>query len=314
MTTINLLSGLNIMIYTNKNSGVFQKAGKFALDDLKSQNIEGIYGIVYDDYNPNMSIVNEWKRIYPYMKIFYVATRGKTLTMDSKISFYRRMNQSTYTPDTYLNYNDIPKDTSMTDFFFVKTDGGSGANGVNVYKYMDLSTLKIQNSVIQKDIGIPDLYNNKRYKIRVHAILHDKNIYYFKKNWATISGIDYNPLTDNQDLRNMNVIHQTATTLFIIANTIPDYDQIEQNILHALNDVKYYYSLELTNINANEFGILGIDFVVDKDKNVYIIEINHRSNYSHPIAITDKTDIPCIRDLIKLLVTNSIDNTLLQKI
>jgi len=202
----------------------------------------------------------------------------------------------------------------MTDFFFVKTDGGSGANGVNVYKYMDLSTLKIQNSVIQKDIGIPDLYNNKRYKIRVHAILHDKNIYYFKKNWATISGIDYNPLTDNQDLRNMNVIHQTATTLFIIANTIPDYDQIEQNILHALNDVKYYYSLELTNINANEFGILGIDFVVDKDKNVYIIEINHRSNYSHPIAITDKTDIPCIRDLIKLLVTNSIDTTLLQKI
>ena len=84
---------------------------------------------------------------------------------------------------------------------------------------------------------------------------------------------------------------------------------IEKNIILALEDFKKFYLKEIENITEQEFAILGFDFVVDKDKNVHIIEINHRSNYAHPIKISDQTDVLCMRDLVKLLVNGTHENT-----
>mgnify|MGYP001379550130 CR=1 FL=1 len=289
----------------NKNSDIFRQGAKLVLEE---NNTNGIYGIVYDDFNPNMEIVNSWKKEYPEMKIFYVATRGKSILMDSKINFTKRMGTSIYTPESYLHYNEIKNENDEYSLYFVKKDGSTGSQGVNVYYFKDLSNVNTENCIIQKSMKNPDLYQNKRYKMRVHVILHNKEVYYCKNHFATVSGINYN-IDTKKDLRNINVIHQTENTLFIFSNLIDRYELIEKNIILAIEDFKKFYLKEIENILDKEFVILGFDFVVDSEKNVHNIEINHRSNYAHPDEISKKTDVLCMRDLIKLLINGTHENT-----
>ena len=305
MTTINITNKNYLKIYTNKNNDIFRKGTQLAVNEL---NITGLHGIVYDDFNPNQLIINSWKKEYPEMIIYYVATRAKTLTMDSKIDFYKKMNTSKYTPDTYLNFSDIPNETSSDELFFVKLDGGTGSRGVNVYKYNDLSGVKTNNCVIQKSMQNPDLYQNKRYKMRIHVILHNKEVYYCKNHWTSASTINYDN-SNNSDLREMNIVYQKKDTIWIMSDKLENYNLIEDNIILALKDFKKSYLKEIENIVDKEFVILGFDFVVDSDMNVHIIEMNHRSNYGHPKLISDKTDVLCIKDLIKLLINKTHENT-----
>ena len=157
MTTINLIKGNFIKIYSNKNSDIFRQGAKLVLEE---NNLNGIYGLVYDDFNPNMEIVNSWKKEYPEMKIFYVATRGKSILMDSKINFTKRMGTSIYTPESYLHYNEIKNENDEYSLYFVKKDGSTGSKGVNVYYYKDLSNVNMENCIIQKSMKNPDLYKN----------------------------------------------------------------------------------------------------------------------------------------------------------
>ena len=305
MTTINAINGTYIKVYSNKNSDIFRQGAKLVLEENNSC---GLYGIVYDDFNPNMELVNRWKKEYPQMEIFYVATRGKTVCMDSKICFTKRMGTSTYTPESYLNYNEIKNESDEGSLYFVKKDGSTGSKGVNVYFYKDLGNVNTENCIIQKSMKNPDLYKEKRYKMRVHVILHNKEIYYCKNHWSSVSNINYSDQTNN-NLHNTNIIYQNPSTIWILSNLLENYDLIEKNIILAIQDFKKYYLKEIENINKEEFVILGFDFVVDSEKNVHIIEINHRSNYAHPDNISKKTDVLCIKDLIKLLINKSYDST-----
>ena len=305
MTTINTTNKNFLKVYTNKNNDIFRKGTQLAINEL---NINGMYGIVYDDFNANKIIINTWKKEYPEMIIYYVATRGKTLNMDSKIDFYKKMNNSIYTPDTYLNFCDIPNDTSFDELFFVKSDGGTGSRGVNIYKYMDLSNINTKNCVIQKSMQNPDLYHGKRYKMRIHVILYNKNVYYCKNHWTSVSTINYDN-SNNSELREMHVVYQKSDTLWIISDKLENYNLIENNIILALKDFKKFYLKEIENIIDKEFVILGFDFVVNSNMDVHIIEINHRSNYGHPKLISEKSDVLCIKDLIKLLVNKTSNDT-----
>ena len=219
------------------------------------------------------------------------------------------MGQSDYTPDTYFSYSDIPENTNENAIFYVKTDGGTGGKGVSAYNYCDLSNVNCKNCVIQSDFKNPDLYDNKRYKLRVHVIIYNKNVYYHKDHWTSFSVLD-----DNKNNLTNNIIYYNNKTKFIKSIYLNHYDKIENNILNSLNDFKKYYINEINNIGENEYAILGFDYVVDKEKNVKIIEINHRSNYTYPDNISNITEVICIKDIIKLLVNNNICDTNLIKI
>lgn len=305
MTTINLIKGNFIKIYSNKNSDIFRQGAKLVLEE---EHFNGIYGVVYDDFNPNMKIVNNWKEEYPEMKIFYVATRGKSLSMDSKINFTRRMKDSIYTPESYFEYNEIKNENDEYSLYFVKKDGSTASKGVNVYYYKDLANVNTDNCIIQKSMKNPDLYENKRYKMRVHVILHNKEVYYCKNHWTSVSNLNFSD-QNSENLQKTNIIYQNPSTIWILSNILKNYELIENNIILAIEDFKKFYLKEIENIYKNEFVILGFDFVVDSEKNVQIIEINHRSNYAHPDEISKKTDVLCMRDLIKLFIYEKHNNS-----
>ena len=324
MSEFTLLNGLLIKLYTNKNSTNF-KSG--ALEAQKNINTNGTFGIIYDDFDVKDELKKKWQKEYHDMKIFTVTKRRKTIRMDSKLLFADKMKESIYTPVTYLKYEDIPISTDKSALYFIKKDGSTGSRHVYISKYQDLSNcisnIDCANEyILQESMKQPDLYNEKRYKIRVHVILHNKEVYLHKKTFATVSSEKYciGGLKDkfmgikNEDLQKMNVICQANSEKFILYDEINNYELIEKNIILALEDFKKYYISEVNNIDDKEFTILGFDFVVDINKNVNIIEINHRSNYHHPKEISSKTDNICLKDLFILLITGETEKTDLHKI
>ena len=118
-----------IKLYTNKNRNIFKEAGKLVEDKINKK-----IGLIYDDYDYKGKIVEKWKH-YNLDTIFIVAPRRKTLSMDDKIFFYKKMKDSSYTPESYLSVDVI---TDKNSLYFVKLSGSTGGKGVNIYEYNDL--------------------------------------------------------------------------------------------------------------------------------------------------------------------------------
>lgn len=284
-----------LKIYTNKNTSIFKKAGVLAF-----KNLVGRIGIIYDDYDYKEDLKDLLKKD-SLDKIFINAPRRITIMMDDKIYFHNIMNQSDYTPESYLSCDNIIDKTSS---YFVKKSNSTGGKGVNIYNYDDLLKVDITNCVIQKNISNPDLYENKRYKIRQLVLLYEKNVYLYKNSFFTVCSIKYDKLASKDILRDIHVINQKEDTIFELSDKIYNFDIIYKNIILAIKDFKKYYQKEINNINGNIYGVLGFDFIVDDKKNVQIIEINHRSNYGHPNNVSLDCDIGFFRDIIILLANN----------
>lgn len=302
MTTFTYSDKL-LRIYTNRNRSVFKYVG-----ETLYKNITGKYGIIYDDFDCNQKIISNWKQ-YNLTTIFIICPRRKTIKIDDKIMFHKMMSSSKFTPESYLDKSKI---TDKNALYFVKSTGGTGGNGVNIYNFDTLQSINTKNCVIHKNIDNPDLYDNKRYKIRQLVFIHNKCVYLHKDSFFTASSIDYNNNTMN--LKETHIFNQIPNRIFELSLKLEDFSKIFENITAAIIDFKKYYSTLINNIGETEYAILGFDLIVDSNKNIQIIEINHRSNYAHPKNVNTQCDIGGIRDLFYLLINKCIDNTRLIKI
>jgi len=295
ITTFNDL----IKVYTNKNRLIFKEASEIAIHHIK-----GKYGFIYDDYDYKGDLVNTWKSL-KLKNIFINAPRRITLSIDDKILFHKNMKESIYTPESYLSIDEINDKESL---YFVKKPGSTSCKGVNIYSYDDLLKAETTNNVIQKNISNPDLYDGKRYKIRQLVLVHKKRLYVHKKNWFTLSKINYNSIR-NENLRDANVIlSQGDDSIFNLSSKLVSNDLIFKNITLAVADFKKFYSKVINNIDENLYGVLGFDFIVDDQKKVQIIEINHRSNYGHPVNVSKECDVGFFKDMFLLLANNISNN------
>ena len=95
-----------LVIWSNKNSSIFDKACKNVSKVFKHKET---IGIVYHDFDTNGETETIWKFNLPNIKIYSIAPRRYTVKMDDKINLSQYMGQSKYIPRWYLNYNDIQK-------------------------------------------------------------------------------------------------------------------------------------------------------------------------------------------------------------
>ena len=109
----------------------------------------------------------------------------------------------------------------------------------------------------------------------------------------------------------MHVINQKSDTIFDFTSKIDNHETFFENIKLAVKDFKKYYSKEIDTIEGKEYSVLGFDFIVDNDKNVQIIEINHRSNYSHPKNVSIECDVGFFRDMMLLLINGEQNDLIL---
>lgn len=304
--------GNNLLkLYTNLSVGLFDKAAKNVL-----QKIKGKYGIIYDDFDYDKTIIDKWKK-YSLTKIFIQSIRKKTITMDDKIDFHNVMSTSKFTPESYLHKSEI---TDKESLYFVKDKGSVRGMGVNICDYNTLQKMDTSRCVIQKNINNPDLYNGKRYRIRQLILVYNKSVYIHKNSYFILSNSTYDK--NHTDLRDKHIIigkglKNIDSIQYEFSNKLNDFDLIYNNTIIAIKDFNKYYSKEINNICGNEYTILGIDLIVDSDKNVQIIEINHRPAYRlhhHNLALSDRCQRVFIEDTLLLLTTNDITQTNFDKI
>lgn len=299
-----LFSNNLLKLFTNKNNSIFRSACQ-----QMYPNIKGKVGFIYDDFDYNQKLIESWTP-YNLDKLFINAKRRKTISMDDKILFHKKMSMSQFTPESYLS---IDKITDKESLYFVKKTGSTGGLGVNIYNYDTLKTVNTNGCVIQKNISNPDLYNYKRYKIRQLILIYNEKVYIFKTSWFSCSNIDYNS-DDNKynEFKDKHVISQRSNTIFDLCDKLENFDLIYENIKLSLEDFKIYYKTEIENIKGNEYAILGVDIIVDDNKNVHIIEINHRSNYAHPKNVSEICDVNFFKAVLNLLIFD--DKSQLQEI
>ena len=303
-------TAFTLAVYSNKNSALFDQASENIVSKYSDRKDK--VGIIYDDFNANMDIVKNFKRKYKNIQTYHVAPRRTTLQMDDKKFMAKRMNGSKYVPKHYEHVEDIPKNINKNQLFYVKKRGSSGANGVQICRLGDIPKEIINECVVQENNFKPDLFNGKRYKIRVYVVLFDGKVYIHKKSWGSVATTDYKEdITglSQDDLKRMNIIHQSPGRVWINWNQLTDYDKIFKNLTNSVVDFKNIYEDEVSRIGSEEFTILGFDYVIGSDKSVYMIEINHRSNYSHPETITREVDVPVLEDVFKLLIQQNAKDT-----
>jgi len=313
MTELNLIKGIFLKVYTDKNVQVFKEA----LSLLNEEGVrDGIFGFIYSDTNFSQEIVDNFLDKNPKMAIFKVVDMNKTDSMDNKLKFYLKMKDSKYTPTSFRNLEEL-KDNSFyqsylenNNLFFLKDENGTLGKGVKVFKLKDLSDLTFkEDQIIQKSMDNPALINNRRFKLRILVVIYKENLYFHKKYWGSISKIEFNNNEDDKErLKLMNIITFGNGDPFFIDN-IPHLNNINNEIINSLKDIKKYYSEEINNIKENLYTILGLDYVISINGSVEIVEINHRPNFWHGEHITKKSDIKCIKDLYKLLINDSCFDT-----
>ena len=182
------------------------------------------------------------------------------------------------------------------------------------YKY------KSNRIIIQKYIEKPFLYNGRKFDIRIWVLLtHKMNAYIFKEGHLKVSSINYDLDSNNSFIHLTNYSLQKFNKHFSkyekgnevsfetfqkYINEIMKKDINFKNIVYPqfIEIIKHTIKCTKNLINISDrqncFELMGYDFLIDEDFNVFLIEIN--SNPGLEIS----------SEIIKMLVPRMIDDAL----
>ena len=174
--------------------------------------------------------------------------------------------------------------------------------------------------IIQKYIEKPFLYNGRKCDIRIWVLIsHKMDVYIFKEGHLKASSVNYNINNNNSFIHLTNYSLQKYNENFSKYETGNEISfEIFQQYLNTLGDKSFNFKeiiipkfkniIELTTKSSKNlinqknknhcFEIFGYDFMMDEDKNIYLIEIN--TNPGLEIS----------SEIIEILVPRMIDDAL----
>lgn len=295
-----------LVVHTNKNSSIFNSAAKRLNNNYE---VEGCFGILYDDFDAQQTIYDKWKKTYPDITIIKVAPRKRTVKMDDKIHMSAILGDAKCAPIAYMSVEDIEKDCPDNQLFFVKKRGSTSARGVYIHSYAELKAGSVDTSacIIHRNILNPKLIDGKRYKLRVYGLVANGCVYVSRDAWGSSSDVpykEYDGTIEQNVLKDMHIIYMRPGRKFFKFVDIEHSGEIFDNICSAVNEFSHKFVDKLKTFENDEFALLGFDFVVDDENNVCIIEVNHRSNYHHTKEINEHVDVPAISDMFMVLLNN----------
>mgnify|MGYP001369990701 CR=1 FL=1 len=249
--------------------------------------------LITDDENCEYEYVSLKKEVickYDYgvlEKFQKISNRFKSFNLD----FFNNKNN---TSKLFKNEYFLPKIFSKTkkysnnEYWFMKPIEGCQGKGIFVTK----NPLKydIDKYNIQQDI-CPNLIDGRRWDLRTYVfaifdtVKNKLNLYIYKDglvricsnkftNYINIKGICSNTsLTDKEDRENF-ILQRNFKNL-------NNYELIFNKILQILKRVKYLIKNNIINKKNYilETHIFGFDFIIDKNNDPYIIEVNTKPSF-----------------------------------
>ena len=108
-------SGFNIVMYTDKSKDNFKIVTDMLHDAFKDDTRQ--VGILYNDRDPDMKLVNTLHSIHSEMILYYIASMKKTIALDDKLLFCQRTNNLPFVPQYIKNIDEI-SDISDDGLYF----------------------------------------------------------------------------------------------------------------------------------------------------------------------------------------------------
>ena len=206
-----------------------------------------------------------------------VLDRNYVYNIDNKREFFKIMELyklTEYIPKTYPYLSRVSSDMLDKDkIYFLKEIHGSGGRDVYPIKTMnDIHKIVKENKsnfLLQEEV--PDMYlheGNYKTTMRNYVLVCDKGIYFYNEGYVYIYTTKYDKNNLDNNIHNNIFTHckyESLSKQYYYQKILPSLCIICSRLLH-----NYLKDTPL----KDRYIILGVDFILDKKYNPFIIEIN----------------------------------------
>ncbi len=241
--------------------------------------------------------------------------------IDNKRDFYnmiKKYDLEKYIPKTYPLLSEVSSNMLDIDkIYFLKYIHGSGGRDVYPVKTMDdihhIVQYDKKDCILQEEV--PNMYLHKgNYKttMRNYALVCDKGIYFYNEGYVYIYTTKYDKNNTDCEIHNTgsasqyngtNCIYEPLSKQYYYQKILPKLCKICSEFLN-----NYFKDIDL----KDRYIILGVDFIIDKNYNPFIIEINGMPNLSSSCG-EGSVKIKMINDFINLYVLPKVKNKRVKK-
>lgn len=234
---------------------------------------------------------------------------NKTKHLEYKDKLSKLLSNADFYPETYavdnLNYKSILENKLSHRFdkpWIVKPAQLNNGMGIQIFTQISqvesyFTSNKRYNGphIIQRYITPPDLIERRKYSLRLFTILTNfAGAYYYPNGYINFCYADFkangfnqlNAHLTNEHLSNTNKRKQQPTNEWAkFQHVEPDIKSIIETVIKRFEDKT---GLLYETCDQKAFAIFGFDFMLDKENNVWLLEVNHSPCFPfsefHPLS------------------------------
>ena len=218
-----------------------------------------------------------------------------------------------------LDYNDEDTGSPMLKAALVSNDSARGSPKLSPQKIV------ISSFVIQKYIEHPLLFRGHKFDIRVFVFLsHKQELFVFKDSYVRLSSLPYDPKKKNYLIHLTNNAVQVRSDSYgsLVKGNIISIGELED---YLVNETAYRQQLQsgslmkrireivktvfdstshllLKKRRSHNFELFGLDFMIDQDLKVWLIEVNSVPSLSESNMYITRFMHRALDDMLKLTV------------
>ena len=224
------------------------------------------------EFKANIFIYSYKKQITPFYRplsssIVQVITNKKNLGI--------LLNNTIISARIYLSVNELlEKEDKQEKLWFVKDSVNDYTQDIECYKTPDIKKINLKvNYIIQEGVTNLDLFENKKYTLRVYFLIHNKKLFLYSDMIRFIHHANYD--ANSCDVRvhvnhildkigkvekRMPLINDKNIIAMITANLKLFYPFIKDNVINKSDQYLYH--------------LFGADYIITTDNKAVLIEIN----------------------------------------
>lgn len=218
-------------------------------------------------YNIKPTHTNYKLQFYPMKNVSFIDNKKDCYLLFDKYKLTRGI------PKTYFDVNQL---NNLNRNVFLKYAGYNG--GDKVFMFNNISDIKKNINenkipgqfIIQEEVKNILLINEKKFILRIWIVVID-NQYFISTNGCCI--IHEKKYDENCLDRNIHIDHDLQKITYQEYNKTNFYKQSFQKIILLSENICNILNTKHQQLN-NCFQILGLDFIIDKKMDPYLIEIN----------------------------------------
>lgn len=233
--------------------------------------------------------------------------------ISNKLSLGLLLKETDIHPNIYTSCESLLKYEKQDKLWFIKNAQRDCNNDTICLRTNDIKKIKLNPGyIIQEGITDLDLYNNKKYTIRVIILLHNKKMYFYKKYWSYLHIKDYNSYSPDIDIHTDSSRGKSGGSLEII---YVNNEDMSNAIYENLKIFKKYIKKIINKTNKYQYKIIEGDFLYTTYKKAILIEINSIFSINtfcinRSKSIDNSISIECFENIIKCIVGLPYDKNL----